>query len=252
VLAWFAAYAKETPSFHQYSSNPLSTFALPSLNLHSAVVSATSNAKLLDAMKLMSDKGVSSIAVLDEETGNLLSAISVTDVGRVVVPSENNQILNTALHRFVSLIKAPYGSTDGAEKYPVYSVYPSSALSYTIEKLLATNAHRVFVTHEPIIPSSPITPADLCGIVSTVDILSLFARLAKIPGVDPTRMQRHRRASSSSSSSSRPEHGSLRSRSNTGLRGSPILNAANPPVMIGSPDTLAPLESAQRDERAQR
>ena len=83
LLAWFAAYAKETPSFQQYSSNVLSTFALPSLNLHSAIVSATSNAKLLDAMKLMSDKGVSSIAVLDEETGNLLSAISVTDIGRV-------------------------------------------------------------------------------------------------------------------------------------------------------------------------
>lgn len=120
LLCWFAAYAKETPSFHQYSSKPLNSFALPSLNLHSAVVSATSNATVLDAMRLMSEDGVSSIAVLDDETGNLLSAVSVTDIGRVrvfdifgailtvnqvVVPSESNQILGTPLSRFVALIK---------------------------------------------------------------------------------------------------------------------------------------------------
>jgi len=83
LLSWFAAYAKDTPSFHQYSSNPLNSYALPSLNLHSAVVAATSNETVLDAMRLMSEDGVSSIAVLDEETGNLLSAVSVTDIGRV-------------------------------------------------------------------------------------------------------------------------------------------------------------------------
>ncbi|KIL63189.1 hypothetical protein M378DRAFT_187141 [Amanita muscaria Koide BX008] len=241
LLAWFAAYAKETPTFHQYSSNPLSSFALPSLNLHSAVVSATSDAKLLDAMKLMSDEGVSSIAVLDEETGNLLSAVSVTDIGRVVVPSENNQILNIPLHHFISLIKAPYGSTDGVEKYPVYSVYPNNALSYTIEKLLATNAHRVFVTHEPI-SSPPSVPVELCGIASIGDILSLFGRLAKIPDIDPTKMLRHRRRASSASSSS------FRSRSNsqTGIRGSPRLHTTSPPIMIGSPDSISILDSFQR------
>jgi CBS domain-containing protein len=83
LLSWFAAYAKETPSFHQYSSKPLNSYALPSLNLHTAVVAATSNETVLDAMRLMSEDGVSSIAVLDEESGNLLSAVSVTDIGRV-------------------------------------------------------------------------------------------------------------------------------------------------------------------------
>ena len=34
-------------------------------------------------MVLMSDQGVSSIAVLEEENGGLLSAVSVTDVGKV-------------------------------------------------------------------------------------------------------------------------------------------------------------------------
>ena len=49
----------------------------------SAVVSATADATTLDAMKLMNDEGVSSIAVVEEVSGTLLSAISVTDIGRV-------------------------------------------------------------------------------------------------------------------------------------------------------------------------
>ena len=38
---------------------------------------------MLDAMRMMSDLGVSSVAVLEEESGGLLSAVSVTDVGQV-------------------------------------------------------------------------------------------------------------------------------------------------------------------------
>lgn len=38
---------------------------------------------VLDAMLLMSDYGVSSVAVIEEEGGALLSAVSVTDVGKV-------------------------------------------------------------------------------------------------------------------------------------------------------------------------
>ena len=34
-------------------------------------------------MKLMSEEGVSSIAVVDGHSGNLLSAVTVTDVGKV-------------------------------------------------------------------------------------------------------------------------------------------------------------------------
>jgi CBS domain-containing protein len=37
---------------------------------------------VLDSMKLMSEEGVSSVAVLDDR-GNLLSAVSVTDIGKV-------------------------------------------------------------------------------------------------------------------------------------------------------------------------
>lgn len=83
LLFWFDSYARETPSFHKYLSNPIQTLSLPSLNLNAAVVASKSSATILDAMKLMSEQGVSSIAVVEEQRGILLSAVSVTDIGKV-------------------------------------------------------------------------------------------------------------------------------------------------------------------------
>lgn len=84
VLSWFFAYAEKTPSFLQILSNSLQSLRLPSLNLYSAVVALKSSCNVLDAMKLMSEQGVSSVAVVEEEKGTLLSAVSVTDIGKVI------------------------------------------------------------------------------------------------------------------------------------------------------------------------
>lgn len=224
LLAWFYNYSEKTPSFANFLSNSLQSLSLPSINIYSAVVAATSSSTVLDAMKLMSDQGVSSVAVVDDETGQLLSAVSATDIGQIVVPSQSNQILSTPLKQFISYIKAPAGSEDGADRYPVYSVFPTSVLSYTIQKLLATNAHRLFVTLDSSSsPSATTSSGNLSGIVSIVDILSLIARMARIQNVDPTSMQRHRRASSASSHSSQGHSTASRSASRTSLRQS--LNA---------------------------
>jgi CBS-domain-containing membrane protein len=83
LLSWFSSYAAKTPSFQKFLTNSLRSFDLPSLNLYDAVIASTANSTVLDAMKLMSEEGVSSIAVLDDESGNLLSAVSVTDIGKV-------------------------------------------------------------------------------------------------------------------------------------------------------------------------
>ncbi|KAE9408022.1 hypothetical protein BT96DRAFT_808931 [Gymnopus androsaceus JB14] len=224
LLSWFLAFAQqsESESLRLFLSNPLGSFSdsLSSLNLYTSVVATLSSGFVLEAMKLMSEEGVSSIAVLEEEGGTLFSAVSVTDIGKIVVPSQSNHILSMPLKQFISLIKGPDGSTDGEDRYPVYSVLPTSTMMYTIQKLLATNAHRVFVTQEssgssPIL--SPMSSGNLTGLVSIVDILSVFARLANVQDVDPTRMQRHRRASSvSSQASSKSDHS--RSSSRTSVR----------------------------------
>ena len=68
---------------------PLSALALPSLYLYTAVVALKASDTVLEAMRLMSECGVSSVAVVGmgggEEEGRLLSAVSVTDVGKVRV-----------------------------------------------------------------------------------------------------------------------------------------------------------------------
>lgn len=47
------------------------------------VISCLSSDTVLSAMKLMSEQGLSSVAVTDVEGGDLLSAVSVTDIARV-------------------------------------------------------------------------------------------------------------------------------------------------------------------------
>jgi CBS-domain-containing membrane protein len=94
ALAWFASHAEHDPAFMRYLSNPLTSLALPSLYLYYSVVAVTLASSALDAMTLMSDEGVSSVAVIDEEHGNLLSAISVADIAKVILPQPELNSMN--------------------------------------------------------------------------------------------------------------------------------------------------------------
>lgn len=85
ALAHLAAQAERTPTLCGFLANALDALALPSLQLYSSVVSAPASASVLDAMRLMSEEGVSSVAVLEDPSGALLSAVSVTDIGKVCV-----------------------------------------------------------------------------------------------------------------------------------------------------------------------
>ncbi|KAH8829433.1 hypothetical protein DL96DRAFT_1598081 [Flagelloscypha sp. PMI_526] len=216
LLRWFEGYASNNESFRQYLFHgtiaSTSTARIPS---RTGVISATSEDSVLFAMKRMSEEGVSSVAVLENSTGEprLLSAVSVRDIGNLVVSAPDNQILTVPLHQFIAQIKHPHGVEDGVDKYPVYAVQPASRLSFTIEKLLATNAHRLFLSDAAELSSNGGNPI---GVVSLVDILSLFARIAGIPNVDPGRM-RHRRRSSSASAAS-DSHSPLTSWTNNSQR----------------------------------
>ncbi|KAI9567482.1 hypothetical protein HD554DRAFT_2205444 [Boletus coccyginus] len=221
LLSWFSVYAERTPAFQSCLTNSLYALTLPSLHMYSSVVAISSTAQVLDVMRLMSEQGVSSVAVVDEDSGTLLSAVSVTDIGKIVVPSQSNHILSTPVYQFIAQIKEPDGLTDGADKYPVYVVLPTSTLSYTIQKLLATNSHRLFVTDSDFSLSSSPSPSNLGS--GNLCVLSFFARIANIPDVDPTQRMRHRRASSSSSQSSRDFSVRSRSSSRTSMRLSAIM-----------------------------
>ena len=83
LLDWFTFNAQKTPGLERFLASPLSSHALPSLYLYTAVLALKASDTVLDAMRLMSDCGISSVAVIEEEGGRLLSAVSVTDIGKV-------------------------------------------------------------------------------------------------------------------------------------------------------------------------
>lgn len=83
LLSWFTEHSQTIPSLLSYLSNSLNSLNLPSLYLYSSVVATKASDSVLDAMKLMSDQGVSSVAITEEENDALLSAVSVTDIGKV-------------------------------------------------------------------------------------------------------------------------------------------------------------------------
>ncbi|GJJ14957.1 hypothetical protein Clacol_009227 [Clathrus columnatus] len=119
LLEWLVGQAHQIEVLGQVLEQPVSTLKLGS----ERVVSCFSTETVLDAMKTMSEQGLSSVAVIDMGTGDLLSTVTVTDITRIVAPSQNNKILTTPLSQFITLIKAPDGFRDGVDKYPVLSFF---------------------------------------------------------------------------------------------------------------------------------
>ena len=123
--------------------------------------------------------------------------------------------------------------------------------------VLSSNASSNLSGIVSIVDSTVILrPTMLCYLISGVlPVLSLFARLAKVPGVDPTHMQRHRRASSASSQSSKSERdlflmGLSRSSSRSSVRRSPNIVASSPPtipILDGERNALPSLDVKRRE-----
>lgn len=73
--------------------------------------------------------------------------------------------------QFVGHIRTQQGIIDGQDSIPVFDVRPDTSLGFTIAKLLATKAHRVWVTDEH---------NQATGVVSLTDVIRVFASLAGI------------------------------------------------------------------------
>ncbi|RIB25299.1 hypothetical protein C2G38_510195 [Gigaspora rosea] len=131
------------------------------------VISALSDSFVLDALTMMIKNGLSSIAIVDSE-GMLLGNISMTDV-KYVLRSYSHSLMWKTCHQFVSHVRSGQGLEDGQDRYPVFDVRPTSTLGYTIAKLSATKAHRLWVIDEQM---------RAVGVVSLTDVLLIFARSA--------------------------------------------------------------------------
>jgi CBS domain-containing protein len=118
--------------------------------------------------KYQGQHGVSSLAVVNSD--KIIGNISMTDV-KHVMKSYRHGLLWKTCFQFVSYIKLEQGIIEGQDRLPVFDVRPDTHLGFAIAKLLATRAHRVWVTDEK---------QQLLGVVSLTDIFRILATVAGI------------------------------------------------------------------------
>ncbi|MCJ1354758.1 MAG: cell separation during budding [Icmadophila ericetorum] len=122
------------------------------------IVCVNGDKPLKEALKLMDTEGVSSLAVVDNQL-NVVGNISTVDVKLLTKSSSAPLLENTCIH-FISVILSSRGIIDGKDSYPVFHVNPYSTLSHTVAKLVATNAHRMWIVDSPSpSTSTPSTPS---------------------------------------------------------------------------------------------
>ncbi|KAI9822442.1 MAG: cell separation during budding [Pycnora praestabilis] len=132
---------------------------LKDLNIGSHTVIAINGDKpLTDALELMNNEGVTSLAVVDNQL-NVIGNISNVDV-KLLTKTSSLPLLQSSCIHFISVILSNRGMNDGKDSFPVFHVNPFSTLAHTVAKLVATKAHRMWVVDAPSPASSgPPTPA---------------------------------------------------------------------------------------------
>lgn len=122
------------------------------------VISINGDRPLSHALEMMHTEGISSVAVVDNQS-NVVGNISVVDVKLLTKSTSLPLLQNTCIH-FISVILSTRGITEGKDSFPVFHVNPQSTLAHTVAKLVATKSHRMWVT-DPHSPSSstPSTPS---------------------------------------------------------------------------------------------
>ncbi|KAI8637633.1 hypothetical protein BD408DRAFT_424159 [Parasitella parasitica] len=139
------------------------------LNLgNEPVIGVNADATVLDAISLMSKHGVSSVAVLRGKA--VAGNISMTDV-KHVMKGNSHRLLWKTCFQFVSHVRTQQGIIDGQDRLPVFDVRQETSLGFTVAKLLATKAHRVWVVDEH---------SQATGVVSLTDVICVIASLVDV------------------------------------------------------------------------
>ncbi|KAI4212824.1 MAG: hypothetical protein LQ351_004527 [Letrouitia transgressa] len=144
------------------------------------LISINGDKPLKEALKLMNNEGLTSLAVVDNQT-NVVGNISIVDVKLLTKSSSAPLLENTCIH-FISVILSTRGMNDGKDSFPVFHVNPFSTLAHTVAKLVATKAHRMWVTDSPT-PSAASTPT--LTPISQPSVAHVPSHLASVPQSNP-------------------------------------------------------------------
>ncbi|KAH0835363.1 hypothetical protein Z517_11540 [Fonsecaea pedrosoi CBS 271.37] len=122
------------------------------------VIAINGDRPLFEALTLLLNEGVSSLAVVDHNF-NVIGNISNVDVKLLTKSTSLPLLRNTCIH-FITVILSTRGMYEGKDSFPVFHVTPLSTLAHTVAKLVATKSHRMWIT-EPVSPSSSGPPTPL-------------------------------------------------------------------------------------------
>ncbi|KAJ2137790.1 cell separation during budding, partial [Coemansia sp. RSA 678] len=176
------------------------------------VVCVSPDTPVLKALSLLESHRVSSLPLVDN--GQLVGSLSLSDVKHL---ARNRQLTRASCRELVQAARYVQGLREGQDKAAVFSARPQASLRYVLAKLIATGAHRIWISEavssvtssvEPAptpasnrrasvsSASSQTVPVDLakyagefgdrvCGVVSLTDILRVLMDSAPHPHVDP-------------------------------------------------------------------
>eukprot|EP00457_Paulinella_chromatophora_P005971 gb/GEZN01005989.1/.p1 GENE.gb/GEZN01005989.1/~~gb/GEZN01005989.1/.p1 ORF type:complete len:372 (+),score=43.26 gb/GEZN01005989.1/:72-1118(+) len=129
------------------------------------VVAIPQDRSVLDALKLMQSKAVSSLAMVDRE-GNLCGNFSITDI-KYLLKLGRLDTLHHSVHDFIRKVRlAKDMEMHGKTQALVFTATTDAKLESVVGKLAATRAHRLWIIHNP---SS--TDRGVAGVVTLSDIL---------------------------------------------------------------------------------
>lgn len=184
------------------SLEPLLQRSLADLDIGSKhVMHIDADDPVIDALQLMHNEGVSSLAVVDSSQNMMLIGnISIVDV-RLLTKYSQSPLLKSSCKQFLHVILSKRGLQDGRDSFPVFYVTKETSLARTMAKMVATRSHRLWITQTASPQESPTTQLQtdgkVVGVVSLTDVLLALAKHSGKDKLDPTAARKQRRRSSS-------------------------------------------------------
>lgn len=144
--------------------------SLQALNLgnQGTVHSISVDAIVIDALKQMSILKVSSLAIVNS-SGRLVGNISLSDVKYILCYYKFSMLWHSVL-QLVSYIDQQIGIEEGKDRYPVFDVTPTTTLGHTVDKIVATKSHRMWVVESksPSSAGSPVGVVTLTNVIQSI------------------------------------------------------------------------------------
>ncbi|OZJ03288.1 hypothetical protein BZG36_03753 [Bifiguratus adelaidae] len=162
ALIWLYEHAQHSKdeSLHRLLNRTLKDLGLGT----TPVMSVPSDTMVVNALEVINSKKISSLAVVNPN-GVMVGNISMTDV-KYIVKSHHHSHLFLTCFQLVSKVRFDKGVEDGQDTYPVFDVKPESTLGYAMAKLIATKAHRVWVTDREGKPMGLVSLTDVLGVLA--------------------------------------------------------------------------------------